>query len=842
VEIEWSVFGDIGALNTQSGDQVTFTALGNAASGYINVTANGVVSASLAIDIVVAAHAPRFTSDLPEQVKAEDFGSWSIDLAPYVFDPVDMDDQLRWYVTNESIVVVSGENQTGAMTVTFSTVENAFGDVVIEVHVVDTSGLETVSELQVRITPVNDGPTMSAVEPLVVTGGTPYPFNFRYYVEDVDTSYEAMSLNVDETSVAYCLITRLTVMLTYPVDMIGTTTMIVVTVTDGELQSSTIVQVTVSEDIVPAVTDDLPDITMYDGEARLQEFDLDNYFMDPDGDTLSFSCRFEHVWVNITSENFVNFFAPMDWSGQEYVLFKAMDVFQARIEEAVLITVLPVNQAPTIEHIPDLAVRYDLTFEYDLRPYIDDPDDPKDTLAVLTNDSYIEAMGATLCLLYPAVLNGTVRHVSITVTDGELSASCNITVTVSDNNPPIAEEMLDHQFIEDIPLPYPLLGDLEDFFEDPEDGQVTDIESFAWDERVIASSTPSGLDDWLMNFATELDWYGETYVTVRAADSEGAIVERTFTLTVVSSPDAPSVDSIPAISATPGVKSAFDLATYIDDPDTDFTQFSYAVTGGTEAQYVHVAAGVLMVEFPEDFLGRSDSRTVAVTVTVLDQDGLSDEVEVTINVIAAPVSGLALPELIAIIVMAGIAAGSIAVAVGMRRRPFVIRDLLLVHNDGFLVGRHAAAQAGEIDEDVLTGMLTAVLNFVEDSMATSQDELKSFGFRDYQVLVKRGWKAYLAVVYSGDAPDGIQVSLGALLDKIEKIYRKALMEWSGDIEVEFAGIEHLLKGYVKDHGKHGRRGDKVIRLWQGKKKSPKAAKTQQAKPVEAAHEAGVEKV
>ncbi len=836
VTFTWSVWGGIGILNRTYGSQVLFTASAVGGSGYVNVTVGGVASASLAIEVVAPAHEPYFLAAIPDQQKTEDFGSWSFDISTYVADQVDSDDDLRWYATGEDNVTITGENQTGMLTITFSTIQDLCGLDFVQIHVVDPTGMEAVDEVLIDILPVNDGPSIDTIDPLVVTGGMPYPFNFRYYVQDVDTDYNDLVLTVDDDSSDYCLITRLTVMLTYPVEMVGQTTMLVATVSDGSLDSSTIVQVTVSEDAVPAVTDELPDVTMYEGEARLKEFDLDDYFMDPDGDALTFSCRFDHVWVNITSDHWVNFFAPMDWYGEEYAVFMAVDIYNARTEVAVLVTVLPVNQAPSIEGVPDLMVRYDQMFEYDLLPYIEDPDDPLGSITVSTNDSFISIMGATLCISYPYEFNGTVRHVRITVTDGELSAMCNIAVTVSANSPPSAEQMPDHQFLEDIPLPYPLNGDLEDFFLDPEEGQVADIESFAWNDDVIASSTPIGLNDWLMNFATEPDWYGETYVTVRAMDSEGALVEKTFTLTVVSAPDAPSIDGIPDISVNPGVMIAVDVAGYIDDPDTDPAQFSYAVTGGSEAQYVNIAAGLLMVEFPEDFLGRDDRRTVTVTVTVLDQDGLSDDDEVTITVIAIQSGGLGALELFAILAMGGVAIGSFAVAMGMRRRPFVIRDLLLVHNDGFLIGRHAAKQAGEIDEDVLTGMLTAVLNFVEDSMATSQDELKSFGFRDYQVLVKRGWKAYIAVVYSGDAPEGIQSSLGSLLDKIEKIYRKALQEWTGDIEVEFAGIEHLLQAYVKDHGRHGRRGDKGVRLWQGKKKATRTVKPKLAKAVEGGSE------
>jgi len=78
--------------------------------------------------------------------------------------------------------------------------------------------------------------------------------------------------------------------------------------------------------------------------------------------------------------------------------------------------------------------------------------------------------------------------------------------------------------------------------------------------------------------------------------------------------------------------------------------------------------------------------------------------------------------------------GMFVIVMTRRKKPFVIRDMMLIHNDGFLIGRHAGHSHvdGEIDQDILSGMLTAVLNFVEDSMVSNQDGLKTFGFKGFQ--------------------------------------------------------------------------------------------------------------
>jgi hypothetical protein len=156
------------------------------------------------------------------------------------------------------------------------------------------------------------------------------------------------------------------------------------------------------------------------------------------------------------------------------------------------------------------------------------------------------------------------------------------------------------------------------------------------------------------------------------------------------------------------------------------------------------------------------------------------------------------------ILTGGAAFGLLMVTVGMRRKPFVIRDMMLIHNDGFLISRYASPKEGEVDENILSGMLTAVLNFVEDSLDTNHDALKTFGFKDYHVLVERGKKVFSAIVYEGDLPTDIDATVERFLVTVERIYKKKLMHWSGDIETDFAGIDMLIRAFVKDHSRKGK--------------------------------------
>ena len=262
----WSLDEAVGTLDTYSGETVVLMAGEAGGSGDLVVSSGG-LNATLFITITHAANAPTFTEDLPNQTKYEDSGSWTIDLSPYVQDMVHGDDELRWYVTNESVVDVTGENRTGNMIVTFSTIQDLAGTDELDLYIVDPDGLYSVANLTVDILPVNDWPSIGQISPLVVHYDILYVYNMRYYVSDVDDSESELSLSVDAESAAYVAVDRLALYILYPEELNETTQTVVVTVSDGQASASTVIQITISDDHVPVIIESLPDVEMYQGET-----------------------------------------------------------------------------------------------------------------------------------------------------------------------------------------------------------------------------------------------------------------------------------------------------------------------------------------------------------------------------------------------------------------------------------------------------------------------------------------------------------------------------------------------------------------------------------------------
>jgi hypothetical protein len=339
------------------------------------------------------------------------------------------------------------------------------------------------------------------------------------------------------------------------------------------------------------------------------------------------------------------------------------------------------------------------------------------------------------------------------------------------------------------------------------------FKAFSWSPNIGVNVVPDGMGSWSLRFTTTPHYNGESKVTVRATDSRGALVEETIVLTVVSSPDAPVFDILRTFNVTVGAETSIDLSCCVADPDDEDSHLRIVVPEEWAA-YITASATLVRLDFPESFLSSGEnSRTIEVELTVVDPGGLWDESVMIITVRRpAVVQGYPAWGLYIFLLAIGTSVALFGMVMSMRKKPFVIRDMMLVHEDGFLISRHIAANTEELDEDVFTGMMTAVLNFVEDSMSSTQEHLKFFGFEHYRIMVRRGKKLYAAVIFEGDRPENIENRLGEFLEKIEKIYRKSLRHWTGDIDVDFAGAHLLIKAFIEENSRKpkGKNGNENV--------------------------------
>ncbi len=137
---------------------------------------------------------------------------------------------------------------------------------------------------------------------------------------------------------------------------------------------------------------------------------------------------------------------------------------------------------------------------------------------------------------------------------------------------------------------------------------------------------------------------------------------------------------------------------------------------------------------------------------------------------------------IAFIVFGGLGLGS-GVVFFVSRRHVRIEEVFLVYRDGILISHLSRTIVEEKDRDVLSGMLTAVQDFVKDAFRYGQHrELHQMEFGDYQILIERGKQVYLAVVYRGRDSSMVRKKVRSVLNSVEDAYGGVLETWDGSMD------------------------------------------------------------
>jgi flagellin-specific chaperone FliS len=127
---------------------------------------------------------------------------------------------------------------------------------------------------------------------------------------------------------------------------------------------------------------------------------------------------------------------------------------------------------------------------------------------------------------------------------------------------------------------------------------------------------------------------------------------------------------------------------------------------------------------------------------------------------------------------------------------YVVEDAFLVHTDGRLIAHESRKFREQIDEDIFSGMLTVVQDFVKDSFRQrTKVGLKRLDFGDSKILIERSQHVFLATVVLGDEPTLLPLYMVEVLREVEERYGDVLEGWSGMLH-ELAGIDDIIKKLV----------------------------------------------
>ena len=257
-------------------------------------------------------------------------------------------------------------------------------------------------------------------------------------------------------------------------------------------------------------------------------------------------------------------------------------------------TITPVNDAPVVSGIPDVAFNEDSSTTLDLTSFASDIDNAATemtwTADVLTATGTLTKNDGSVVELTPADLNVTIDAnrvatfsatadsngvftVKLTAADpGNLTGSDTITVTVSSvlDAPAVANAIPDLTFAEDSG-PALAVADLNTVFTNPEPGTSL---TFTFSSS-NAGIQVSGQNDSLI-IASSQDFAGSGQVIVTA--SNGATVSDTFTVTVTPVNDPPVLASISAFRTLEDTPLSVDLDTLVSDVDDALATLTWTVS------------------------------------------------------------------------------------------------------------------------------------------------------------------------------------------------------------------------------------------------------------------------
>lgn len=125
---------------------------------------------------------------------------------------------------------------------------------------------------------------------------------------------------------------------------------------------------------------------------------------------------------------------------------------------------------------------------------------------------------------------------------------------------------------------------------------------------------------------------------------------------------------------------------------------------------------------------------------------------------------------------------------------FSVEQVFLIHRETSLLISHQYSELADTrDPDMVSGMFSAIQDFIEDSFSTQAgDELDTLKLGDLSVVLQRGPSAVLAAVVRGRVPENLRNDMSQLLEHLHRMKKSELSDYGGDPDI-FVDIEDDLQ-------------------------------------------------
>ena len=403
--------------------------------GYITVTISEVggdeisVSQTFNIDVLPVNDSPILSS-IDDQTINEDeslllsLSATDIDYVSYEFEVIE----------NENLIININNNL-----VEISGVENYYGDEVVTVIVLDNEGASDSQTFNLSILPINDPPILNGVDVPVILEDESYILSLEVIdPDDSDFSYSIMEVDDISFTLGESISTNTGEIqwLTISPDSnwYGSRTTII-NISDGEYIDSQQIIINVES------VNDAPVINSIDSQVVIEDESVDVFINgeDIDGDELIYSISSEGYYSTNIIGNTLSISPNENYNGEVELTVNVSDGV-LNSETSFTLDVLPANDPPSIEPIPDLEINEGSSLTYTLSSNDIDGDELSYSIIDINNGAS-GSFDGDIMIINPlnATWDGEI-NITIGVNDGEYSDFSSFILSVINvNEPPVAE-------------------------------------------------------------------------------------------------------------------------------------------------------------------------------------------------------------------------------------------------------------------------------------------------------------------------------------------------------------------------------------------------------------------
>ena len=112
-----------------------------------------------------------------------------------------------------------------------------------------------------------------------------------------------------------------------------------------------------------------------------------------------------------------------------------------------------------------------------------------------------------------------------------------------------------------------------------------------------------------------------------------------------------------------------------------------------------------------------------------------------------------------------------------------VGEVFLIHkHSGVIISHMEINPQIKIDPDLVAGMLTAVNDFLADTLKVKGKGLNVLSYGGVKLMIEHGECAYMVVIFTGYEIEGMRKDVRKTIETIDKKYSELLMKWDGNID------------------------------------------------------------